>query len=129
MIHDSLTESIIGCYYEVYNTLGFGFLEQVYENAMQVELLHKGLIAKRQQPITVRYRNTVVGEYFADILVNDSVILELKTADHSSKAHEAQLHNYLRATGIRVGLLLYFSENAKVRRIIYPKDQHVRVES
>lgn len=102
----------------MYNTLGCGFLEQVYENALVYELTKCGLQPQKQYPIVVRYEDKVVGEYYADILVNDEIILELKTADAVSKTHEAQLMNYLKATGKKLGLLLYFGKEAKVRRIV-----------
>ena len=119
IIYQEQTEIIIGCFYKVYNALGYGFLEQVYENALMYELRKNHLQVKRQCPIAVYYENMAVGEYFADIIVNDAIILELKTADSINKAHEAQLLNYLKATNKPLGLLLYFGKEAKVRRIIY----------
>lgn len=103
-----LTESVIGCAYTVYNTLGFGFLETVYEKSLQVELLLQGIKAKAQQPIKVRYREAVVGEYFADLLIQYSLIIELKSVSQLNQAHEVQLVNYLNATGIDHGLLVNF---------------------
>lgn len=118
LLYEELTKIIIGCFYKVYNTLGYGFLEQVYENALLYELSKNNLQTKKQYPITVYCENIIIGEYFVDILVNDEIILELKTADAINKAHEAQLLNYLKATDKRLGLLLYFGKEAKVRRII-----------
>ena len=118
LLYRELTETIIGCFYKVYNTLGYGFLEQVYENALALELSKNSLQTKKQHPIDVYYEDIIVGKYFADILVNDVIILELKTDDTINKAHEAQLINYLKATGKQLGLILYFGKEAKFRRII-----------
>jgi len=117
-----VTEQIIGCAYRVYNTMGFGFLESVYENCMLVELRKTDLTVEQQAPITVRYENKTVGEFVADLLVEDCVIVELKSARQLTKAHEAQLVNYLVATGTPVGLLINFGEKGvevrrKVRRL------------
>lgn len=106
-----ITEKIIGCAYHVYNKMGFGFLESVYEKCLLIELQKAGLIAKPQQPITVRYDGTIVGEFMADIIVEDTIILELKSVRRIVKAHEMQLVNYLVATGKPVGLVLNFGEN------------------
>ena len=105
---DKLTETIIGCAMKVSNTLGVGFLEKVYENALAVELRKSGLIAEQQKQILVRYDGVVVGDYGADILVNGLVILELKAAKFIDEIHMAQLLNYLKATGLHVGLILNF---------------------
>lgn len=114
--HQALTEQIIGAFYQVYNGLGYGFLEKVYENAL-VHTLHKiGLHSEQQLPISVYYDGVVVGEYFADVFVEGLVILELKTVDVLASAHEAQLLNYLRATSIEVGLLLNFGPKPEVKR-------------
>ena len=108
MIEDELTDQILGYAVEVIRTLGCGFLEKVYENALSIELQHTGLNARQQAPIPVRYRGQDVGEYYADILVDDRVILELKTAKMLDRSHQAQLLHYLKATGFRTGLLLNF---------------------
>ena len=105
---DSLTEIIIGCAMRVSNTLGVGFLEKVYENALAIELRRAGLQAEQQQEIAVHYHGMVVGTYEPDILVNKVVILELKAVKVLDQIHMAQLLNYLRATGFKVGLLLNF---------------------
>jgi GxxExxY protein len=119
MEHRDLTEEIIGCAYSVYNKMGFGFLESVYEKCMLIELYKAGLKAESQKHLTVCYENEIVGEFIADIIVNDTVILELKSAKQIIKAHEVQLVNYLVATGKPVGLILNFSENkVKVKRKI-----------
>lgn len=110
MEYKEVTETIIGCAYRVYNTMGFGFLESVYEKCLLIELKKAGLQAKAQDHITVRYEGEVVGEFVADIVVENSVILELKSAKRIARAHEVQLVNYLVATGMDVGLLLNFSD-------------------
>ena len=124
MHHRELTEKIIGCAYHVYNKMGFGFLESVYEKCLLIELQKIGLIAKPQQPITVRYDGTIVGEFIADIIVEDTIILELKSVRRIVKAHEIQLVNYLVATGKSVGLVLNFGENkVEVKRKVKDLNQ------
>jgi len=105
---DKLTETIIGCAMKVSNTLGVGFLEKVYENALAVELRKAGLVAEQQKSILISYEGVIVGDYCADILVNGVVILELKAAKFIDEIHKAQLLNYLKATGVHVGLILNF---------------------
>ncbi len=105
---DKLTESIIGCAFKVSNTLGSGFLEKVYENALAIELTSAGLKCEQQKPIPVNYRGINVGDYYADILVENEVILEIKSAKAIEDGHQAQLINYLKATGIHRGLILNF---------------------
>lgn len=107
---NALTERIIGCAFKVANTLGVGFLEKVYENALVHELRKNGLVAEPQKPISVIYDGVVVGEYFADILVNDTVILELKSVKALDEAFTAQCLNYLKATGKPICLLLNFGK-------------------
>lgn len=119
MLHEQLTEQIIGAFYKVYNTLRYGFLEKVYENALALELRKTGINVVQQKPVTVRYDDVVVGEYFTDLLANDLVILEIKAAGTICPEHEAQLLNYLRATYIEVGLLLNFGKEPEVRRKIF----------
>ena len=116
MQDEALTETIIGCAFKVHNTLGPGFLEQVYENAMCIELANQGLHAKQQAPITVTYAGQIVGEYFADLWVEDCVIVELKAVQKLTKQHEVQLVNYLTATGVDTGLLLNFGDSVQVKR-------------
>ena len=113
MEHQELTESIIGCAYRVYNKMGYGFLESVYEKCLMIELKKAGFVAESQVPIHVEYEGETVGEFVADILVEDVVILELKSVKRIVRAHEIQLVNYLVATRKDVGLILNFSE-AKV---------------
>ena len=105
--------------FEVNKVLGPGFLEKVYENALLIELKRRGIAAKSQVPIKVFYKENVVGEYIADILVEDKVIVELKTVEIIDKIHEAQLLNYLKATGMRVGILVNFKHyKAEIKRMV-----------
>ena len=110
MEYKELTEKIIGCAYRVYNRMGFGFLESVYEKCMLIELRKADLDAESQKPIRVYYEGEIVGEFVADIIVNNTIILELKSVRRIVKAHEVQLVNYLVATGKPVGLILNFGE-------------------
>lgn len=105
-----ITEKIIGCAYRVYNKMGFGFLESVYEKCLLIELRKANIHAESQQPIKVAYENEIVGEFVADIIVENTVILELKSVQRIVRAHEVQLVNYLVATGKPVGLILNFGE-------------------
>lgn len=107
----------------VYNTLGYGFLEKVYEKALSIELRKAELQIEVQFPIKVYYQNELVGEYFTDIIVNDSVIIELKAIESLHNIHGNQLVNYLKATGIEVGLLLNFGPKPEIRRKIFTKSQ------
>ncbi len=116
---NELTYLINGAIFEVSRILGPGFLEKVYENALLMELKARGLKTAAQFPIKVRYKDKIVGEYFADLLVEDQVIIELKTVDRLEKLHEAQLLNYLKATGIKVGLLVNFKNTkADIKRFV-----------
>jgi GxxExxY protein len=111
-----LTEQIISCAYEVHNVLGSGFLEKVYENALLHELTSRGIKAEAQKQIAVSYKGMVVGEYCADIVVEDSLIIELKAVEKLTDVHEIQLKNYLKATPIEVGLLINFGKSVEVKR-------------
>ena len=123
MLHENLTAKIIKAFFKVYNTLGYGFLEKVYENAMAIELRKMGLNVKQQQNIKVHYDNIEVGDYYADLFVEDLVIVELKSAANLCEEHEAQLINYLKATEIEVGLLLNFGKKAEFKRKIFTNDR------
>lgn len=123
LLHKDMTEPIIKAYYDVYNGLGYGFLEKVYQNAMLLELKEKGFTVEAQKKIQVHYKETVVGEYFADILVNNTIILELKSCESLAPEHETQLLNYLLATEFEVGILFNFGKKAAFRRKIYTNDQ------
>ncbi len=109
-LYGELTKEIIGAAFEVWKVLGYGFLEKVYENALLVELKSRGIAVERQPDISVRYKGTLVGHYTADLFVDGKVIVELKAEKEYNSKHEAQLLNYLKATGIQVGLLLNFGE-------------------
>ncbi len=116
---NELTYVINGAIYEVNRVLGAGFLEKVYENALLVELRSRGLKVESQVPIKVKYKGKEVGEYFADMVVQNQVILELKAVDSLQKIHEAQLLNYLKATGYKMGLLVNFKHpKAEIKRFV-----------
>ncbi|WP_432670284.1 GxxExxY protein [Flavobacterium sp. SM2513] len=118
LLHQNLTAGILKIFYEVYNELGYGFLERVYQNAMYHELKLQGYDVKAQRKIIVYYKEIVVGEYYADLIVNNTVILELKAKDILTKDHNNQLINYLKATDYEVGLLLNFGKKPEfIRRI------------
>ena len=123
MIRKDLTEKIIRVFYDVYFELGYGFLEKVYHNAMLIELRSRGFACESQKKIQVFYKERDVGEYYADILVNDVIILELKAAEVLAPEHEQQLINYLRATQIEVGLLFNFGKKPEIRRKIFTNDR------
>ncbi len=114
--HSDLTRKIIGLFYETYNVLGYGFLEKVYENTLVRKLRRAGFAVRQQAPLAVYFEGDVVGEFFADIVVEDKVILELKSVEQLANAHSAQLLNYLRATDCEVGLLLNFGPQPQVVR-------------
>jgi GxxExxY protein len=114
--HKELTEKVIKIFYGVYNKLGYGFLERVYENAMMIELEEEKIPAVSQFPIQVTYEGRIIGEYFADILVDNRVIVEIKAAKGLAEENEAQLLNYLKATDVEVGLLLNFGYKTEVKR-------------
>lgn len=118
-LHSDLTDKIIKCFYKVYNTLGYGFLEKVYEKALCIELDKLGLEIKQQHPISVYYENQLIGEYYADIVVDDKVIIELKAIESLKDVHGNQLLNYLKATEIEIGLLLNFGIRPEVKRKIF----------
>ena len=122
-LHKELSNKIIKAFYNVYNNLGYGFLEKVYENALLIELKQLGLECEKQKPIKVNYNNIIVGEYFADIIVENSIILELKAAENICEEHEFQLINYLKATEIEIGLLLNFGKNPEFKRKIFTNDK------
>ncbi len=120
--HSIITGKVIKAYYNVYNKLGYGFLEKVYENAMMIELNKQGLKCQKQIPIAVYYENEIIGDYFADIIVEDKVILELKAAECLIEEHEIQLLNYLKATEIEVGMLLNFGKEVEYKRKVLSND-------
>lgn len=119
LLHKELTGAILKLYYEVYNELGYGFLEKVYQNAMFYELKANGYKVESQKRISVYYKDTIVGDYFADLMVNDCVILELKAVESLAKEHHYQIINYLRGTDCEVGLVLNFGKKAEFIRRVY----------
>lgn len=119
--HSTVTEQIIKAFYHVYNEMGHGFLEKVYENAMVIQLQKQGLVVRQQAPIKVYFDERIVGVYFADLLVDSKVIVEIKVAEALCEDHEAQLLHYLKATDIDVGLLLNFGPRPQVKRKIFEK--------
>lgn len=121
--HQDITESVIGAAYRVHNTLGSGFLEKVYQNSLGVELRSLGIAFEMEKPIKVYYEDELVGNYIADFVVEDKVILEIKAIKELSGIHEVQLVNYLKATGIEVGLLVNFGASVQVTRRV--KDNRV----
>ena len=123
MLHSNITERIIQAFYKVNNSLRFGFLEKVYENAMAIELRKLGCTVEQQHNIKVYYEGQEVGDYYADLLVEDLVIVELKAAESLRDEHEAQLINYLKATKIEIGLLLNFGKEAEFKRKIFTNDR------
>lgn len=124
-LHKELTNSILKTFYEVYNALGYGFLEKVYQNAMYFELKSKGYKVESQKQIKVYYKNNLVGEYYADLFVEDVVIIELKANECLMDAHKAQLLNYLKATEMEIGILLNFGNTPELKRFIYTNDRKI----
>jgi GxxExxY protein len=118
-----LTDKVLKAFFKVYNTLGYGFAERVYENALAIELKKSGLQVEKQKEITVYYEGEVVGDYIADTVVNGVVMLELKAVRALTEDHEAQLLNYLKATPVEVGLLLNFGAKPEHRRKIFDNDR------
>ncbi|WP_269223046.1 MULTISPECIES: GxxExxY protein [Flavobacterium] len=126
LLHEELTDIIIKTFYEVYNELGYGFLEKVYQNSLYLELKNKGYNVEAQKRINVYYKGTEVGEYYADLIVENTIILELKAADCIVKDFENQILNYLRATDCEVGLLLNFGKKPEFKRKIYENNRKAR---
>lgn len=122
-LYQKETQNIISAFYDVYNALGYGFLEKVYQNALYQELKRRGFQCEVQKHIEVYFKGCKVGDYFPDIVVNDCIILELKTVEAICPEHEAQLINYLKSTPIEVGLLLNFCERPQVCRRIFTNDR------
>ena len=118
-LHKEITSKIIQAFYKVYNTLGYGFLEKVYENAMRIEISKSGSHVEQQKNIKVFYESEQVGDYYADLLVENLIIVELKAAETICDEHETQLLNYLKATDIEVGLLINFGKKAEIKRKIF----------
>jgi GxxExxY protein len=123
MLHEDITKKILQAFYKVYNTLGYGFLERVYHNSLLIELRKMGLYCTSQLPIVVYYENQQVGEYYADIIVENCVIIEIKASECLVEEHEFQLINYLKATEFEIGLLLNFGKNPDFKRKIFTNDR------
>lgn len=121
--HSELTDTIIGVFYDVYNELGFGFLESVYRNSLRLALIEKGLGVKEEVRTPVYFRGNNVGDFKADLIVNQIILIELKTAETLVRAHEAQVLNYLKATSLEIGLLFNFGPKPQVRRLIYDNER------
>jgi GxxExxY protein len=128
ILYKEYTEKIIRAFYNVHNELGFGFLEKVYENALMIELSEMGFSCEKQKPLKVYYNDRIVGDYYADIIVNNCVIIELKAAENLIEEHELQLINYLKATNIEVGLLLNFGKTPTFKRKIFTNDRKKSVK-
>jgi GxxExxY protein len=123
LISEEKTKQIIGCFYKVYNILGFGFLEKVYENALIIELKNEGFNCFQQCPVTVFYKQHEVGLYFPDIVIDNEIILELKAGEGEIRIeHELQLLNYLKATEFEIGLILHFGKKPTFKRKIFTKN-------
>jgi len=116
--HKELTYDIINAAHTVHNALGYGFLEKIYHNSLFIELKKRGYRVEFEKPVEVRYDNQVVGEFFADLLVENKVIVEVKAADKYVSVFEAQLLNYLKATGLEVGLIINFGPSVEVKRMV-----------
>ncbi len=127
LLHEEMTEEILGAYYEVYNELGYGFLEKVYQNALYIELRERGFNAVAQRRCAVSYKGREVGEYYTDIIVNDLVILELKACATILEEHELQLQNYLKASAIEVGFVLNFGKTPEfTRKVFFNKKKNLK---
>ena len=116
--HKELASEIIGAAHTVHNKLGYGFLEKIYHNSLFIELKKKGYRVEFEKPVQVHYENQVVGEFFADLLVENKVVVEVKAVDKYTNVFEAQLLNYLKATGLDVGLIINFGPSVQVKRMV-----------
>ena len=125
MLYESITDIILRAFYDVYHELGYGFLENVYQNALYKELKHRGLKCEGQKKIEVLYKGEVVGLYYSDLFVEDIIILELKAVAEIHSAHESQLMNYLKATGIEVGLILNFGPKPTFKRKVFSNRKEI----
>ena len=123
MLHADITEKIIAVFYKVYNTLGYGFLEKVYENSIIIKLKQLEFTVEKQKKIKVYFEGNLVGEYIADLVVNKKVIIEIKAVEKLCEDHKFQLINYLKATNMEVGLLLNFGKKPEFKRVIFSNDR------
>ena len=128
LLHEEITGKIIKAFFNVYNELGYGFLEKVYEKSLLYELQLMGLAADNQTPIKVEYKNKNVGDYFADIIVEEKVIIELKAIECIIPEHEVQLVNYLKATNIEVGILLNFGPKPQYKRRVLTEEYKNKIK-
>lgn len=129
LLHKEISKPILQIFYDVYNQLGYGFLEKVYQNAMYFELIAQGYKVEPQKQIKVYYKNKLVGEFYADLLVEDAIILELKACECLVSSHIAQLLNYLKSTKIEVGLVLNFGETPDFKRLVYTNNRKSNLEN
>ncbi len=129
LLHKTITDAVLKIYFDVYNQLGSGFLEKVYQNAMYFELKNKGFKVEAQKQIKVYFRKQLVGEYYADLIVEDKIIVELKATELLMNAHVAQTLNYLKATEIEVGLLLNFGEEPEFKSMIYTNNRKINLKN
>ncbi len=120
--YKELTQEIIGAAYEVHNELGSGFVEKVYENALAFELRNKGFSIDQQKPVTVSYKGVTAGDFIADLVINNTILLEIKAVRSITKEFEAKLLHYLKSTGLPVGLIINFSESVQVKRKVFSSD-------
>ena len=125
-MYSDITSEVLNAFYDVYNELGYGFLEKVYKNALFNELTQRGFKCQKEYPISVYYKGVCVGDYYADIMIDDKIILELKAVKTILPEHIAQLNNYLRATNAEVGLLLNFGLEPQKKRIVFTNDRKER---
>ncbi|OXG00282.1 GxxExxY protein [Flavobacterium araucananum] len=123
LLHKEISKPILQVFYDVYNHLGYGFLEKVYQNAMYFELKSQGYKVEAQKQIKVYFKNQLVGEFYADLLIEDTIIVELKACEYLISSHVAQLMNYLKATQIEVGLVLNFGETPDFKRLVYTNNR------
>ncbi|AWK03433.1 GxxExxY protein [Flavobacterium crocinum] len=123
LLHKEISKSILKIFYDVYNQLGYGFLEKVYQNAMYFELKAQGYKVEPQKQIKVYFKNQLVGEFYADLLIENTIIVELKACEYLISSHIAQLVNYLKSTEIEIGLLLNFGETPEFKRVIYTNNR------
>lgn len=129
LIHKSITDAILKAYYNVYNELGSGFLEKVYQNSMYFELKSFGLKVEAQKQIKVYFKNQLVGDFYSDLLIEDKVIVELKATEFLMDIHTAQIMNYLKATPIEVGMLLNFGDEPEFKRVIYTNNRKTSIKN
>jgi len=129
ILHKSITDAILKVFYDVYNELGYGFLEKVYQNAMYFELKSLGYKVEAQKQIKVYFKKQLVGDYYSDLLVEDKVIVELKATELLMNVHVAQIMNYLKATPIEIGLLINFGEEPEFKRLYYSNDRKSNIKN